>query len=76
MMAKSPLGPPNCWHTTSSCPHMRLTIAGVSVSMPSMRREKTCPNVCQGVLVCGLIEEINSGKAGEGNKIVKKHIEK
>ncbi len=40
MMAKLPLDPPRFWRTTSSCPHTRSTIAGVSAPAPSIRREK------------------------------------
>ncbi len=40
MRARSPLGPPRLQHTTSSCLHTCSMIAGVSVSAPSMRREK------------------------------------
>ncbi len=32
-------------------------------------------DVCKSAFVCGLFKEINSIKVGEGNKIVKEHIE-
>jgi hypothetical protein len=29
-----------------------------------------------GALVCGLVEEIDSGEVGESNKIAEKHVKK
>ena len=40
MMAKSPLRPHRFWRTASSCPRTCSTIAGVSASAPSIKREK------------------------------------
>jgi hypothetical protein len=48
-------------------------IAGVRASAPSMSREKRA-RMRAMALVCGLVEEINGIKVGEGNKIVKEHI--
>ena len=67
MMAKSPLGPPRFHRTMSSCPHTCSTIVDVRASAPSIKREK-CAKM--------RAREIDSGKVGESNKIVKKHVKK
>ncbi len=76
MIAKMPLGLPSCRCTTLSCPPKTLNDCRCECVCTKHEKGEMCQNACQGTLVWGFIEGINSGGVGEGNKIIKKHIEK